>query len=649
MKNIYKILPLWAITLVSCNDFLDREPLTDVTPAEYFKTENDLATYTLTRYDENFPTHGGWNIGTFGGDNHTDNQASPSASGIWKKGEWKVPANNSNNDVSGDYSFTKIRRINYFLEQVEPKAKEGKIQGTAANINHYIGEAYFLRAYQYFIKLKSFGDYPIITKVLSDDKSVLMEASKRSPRNEVARFILSDLDKAIELLKSGVVDNKNRISKEVAKLFRSRVALYEGTWLKYHKGTAFVPGGAGWAGAKHNPSFSININSEIDFFLTQAMISAKEVADAFSLTQNNNNVSGKLFFENPYFKMFGDLNMSGYSEVLLWRRYNTTQGIIHRAPQWLRQGGSSGYTRGFVDSFVMKNGLPIYDTGSGYAGDDLLTNVKINRDERLCLFTRVPGDYISTKPAETIAEYPDLITQPEVRSVTGYDVTKGLYDDSAIQAGDSPTGCIVFRATEAYLNYIEASYEKNNSLDATALDYWKKIRKRAGIAEDPNVTIAATDLSKENDWATYSAGQLVNKTLYNIRRERRCEFIAEGMRFDDLKRWRALDQVRNYQIEGINLWTSVYRQSKYITKDKDGNDVSTLVALPQDKPNVSSRTLSVYIRPYQVIQLNNPYYDGYTWTEAHYLSPIPFDNFVQSPDVIYQNPGWPIQANGIPN
>lgn len=653
MKKIYQLLPLLAISIVSCNKFLDREPLSDVTPQEYFGTEAELATYTVTRY--NFSTHApnSWNAGTFTFDNHTDNQAAASASSIWKKDLWKVPSNNSNDDNANDYAFSKIRDINYFLQQVEPKIATGQVKGNTANINHYLGEAYFLRAHQYFDKLRTFGDFPIITEVLPDDKAVLIEAAKRKPRNEVARFILSDLDKAIALLKSGNVENKNRISKEVAQLFRSRVALYEGTWLKYHQGTAFVPGGAGWPGAAHNPSFSINITSEIDFFLTEAMNSAKEVADAHALVANNHNVGGTDFFENPYFKMFGDVDMSSYSEVLLWRQYNASLGIGHKTMAYLQEGAGTGYTRGFVDTFVMANGLPIYDAGSGYSGDAILTNVKNGRDERLQLFLRVPGDYVTTKPRTIISKYPNLVEGlNENKSVTGYEVAKGLYDNSIFTESANPTttGSIVFRATEAYLNYIEASYEKNNSLDATALDYWKQIRRRAGVAEDPNITINATDLSRENDWAVYSAGNMIDRTLYNIRRERRCEFIAEGMRYDDLKRWRALDQVRNYQIEGINFWTNTYTNDRYIKKDKDGNHIGTLlVTLPSDSPVISAQSLSVYIRPYQIVQANNEFYNGYTWTQAHYLSPIPYNNFVQAPGAIYQNPGWPIQANGTPN
>ncbi|MDU2329807.1 MAG: RagB/SusD family nutrient uptake outer membrane protein [Prevotella bivia] len=59
----------------------------------------------------------------------------------------------------------------------------------------------------------------------------------------------------------------------------------------------------------------------------------------------------------------------------------------------------------------------------------------------------------------------------------------------------------------------------------------------------------------KGDWGAYSHNQLLtDKTLYNIRRERRNELIGEGLRMDDLKRWRSLDQVKNYVIMGARYW-----------------------------------------------------------------------------------------------
>ena len=161
-------------------------------------------------------------------------------------------------------------------------------------------------------------------------------------------------------------------------------------------------------------------------------------------------------------------------------------------------------------------------------------------------------------------------------------------------------------------------------------------------------------MSKENDWGAYSAGQLVDPTLFNIRRERRNEFIGEGMRWDDLKRWRALDQVENYVIEGFNLWDEMYQDEEYA----DAATGESLLIEPggSSLANVSSRTASKYLRPYQIIVANNEVYDGYTWTKANYLTPIPAYEILLTSQMgedgnvdldsspLYQNPYWPKQA-----
>lgn len=66
-------------------------------------------------------------------------------------------------------------------------------------------------------------------------------------------------------------------------------------------------------------------------------------------------------------------------------------------------------------------------------------------------------------------------------------------------------------------------------------------------------------MSKENDLAKYKGeNEMIDVTLFNIRRERRCEFIGEGMRMDDLIRWRSLDRllVERFIPEGFNFWGS---------------------------------------------------------------------------------------------
>jgi starch-binding outer membrane protein, SusD/RagB family len=645
--------------LSSCDDYLDEAPKSYLTPEQYLTDESHLAAYSIARYGV-FPTHGNWSFGTFGIDAGTDNMASDGYDNKYVPGQYKVGQN------GGDWSFSDIYQCNYFLNKVVPRLKANTITGNIDNIKHYIGEMYMIRAYVYFTKLQALGDFPIVKTVLPDNQEILAAASKRAPRNEVARFILKDLDSAITLMKTVAPDGmKNRLSKYCALLLKSRVALYEGTWLKYFKGTAFVPNGPNWPGkAKdYNANYqysSGSIDKEIEFFLDEAIASSKEVADAFSLV-NNNKVLQQSASDavNPYFSMFSDVDLSGYSEVLLWRKYDNGLSILHNVPVYAQSGNRAvGLTRGMVEGFLMANGLPIYAAGSGYAGDDQISDVRKNRDGRLWLFLKEPGQKNVLYPSSlgthaTPVELTPaiLISDAERKYTTGYAIRKGLnYDAAQCGNGHGYTGSIVFRATEAYLNYIEAYYERFGSLDAKADDYWKRIRNRAGVDPDFNNTIAATDLSKEaaNDWGVYSAGQMVDKTLYNIRRERRCELMAEGLRFMDLKRWRALDQMiaTPYHVEGFKLWGGTI-QTWYSASDLK-YDIG-------DASNVSSPTRSQYIRPYEKTPTNLAY-NGYKWAMAHYLSPIASQHFLitskdgkdASTSPIYQNPGWSTTPNTAP-
>ena len=214
----------------------------------------------------------------------------------------------------------------------------------------------------------------------------------------------------------------------------------------------------------------------------------------------------------------------------------------------------------------------------------------------------------------------------------------------------------MFRAAEAYLNYIEASYLANGSIDAKAAAYWEALRVRAGVSPDFNLTIANTIISKEaeGDMGAYSAGEMLSDPiLYNIRRERRNELIAEGMRFFDLKRWRALDQLKSdpYIAKGFKLWGPM--QSWYV--DEETNETLLIPAGTNDSatPNVSNPDESDYLLPYRImLGGTNLVKDGYKWATAHYLEPIAIQHFIitstsgdPSNSVIYQNPGWSLQAN----
>ncbi len=649
--------------LTSCNDYLDREPEDSITPEKYFTSEADLASYTINLYRFNSFKQGSYDPDVFGDDDGTDNQAAVEYSTRWVPGQWLVPSTVTKTNYSDPWNFRQIRHCNYFLSQVLPKYQAGKILGNTANIKHYIGEIYVLRAYEYFDKLKKIGDCPIVTTALTDNEDTLVVASKRQPMNKVARFILQDLDNAISLLEETSPGGKNRISKNVAYLLRSRVALYAGTWLKYHKGTAFVPGGPGWPGNTADLGSGYNIDTEINYFLTEAMSSAKVVGDQMVgklavNTESKEGMDASFNSLNPYYTMFCDENMENYDEVIMWKAFNRELGVINNVQFLLERSGSgTGYTRGMVNSFLMRNGLPIYASGSGYDSNwekQGVTATLQNRDSRIQIFTKRDGD-VNCYDEDGSPELFDLTWVAsginQNRNTTGFSIKKYKHYNSRFTFTHDygTTGSLVFRGAEALLNYMEASYEKTGVIDATADKYWRALRSRAKVNENYSVTIAATNMSEEakGDFGAYSHGKLIDATLYNIRRERRDEFISEGMRWDDLRRWRACDQIKNYQIEGMRYWGSIYEGN---LKGKSGDNL-VRVDVSGGTGNMSDYNISgPYIRPYQISKVNNSVFDGYNFTPAYYLSPLPQSVFRQTASgdktdlntsVIYQNPGWP--------
>lgn len=645
-------LPILGAT--SCNDYLEQEPPSYLTPENFYTSEDQVQAAANKFYQDILPGHGGWDYGTYITDNNTDNQMSLYPDNKFGTGLWKV------SNTNDDWSWSNVRNVNYQLGQIVEKYKAGEISGSDNNLRQYIGELYFFRAYAYFTLLQCFGDLPIITQALPDEESVLVAADKREPCNEVARFIINNLDTAMTYMpKSGFATT--RVTYDAANLFKSRVALYEGSWLTNFAGTPFVPNGNGWPGAAKNADYkypSGSIEAEAKFFFTTAAEAAEQVAEKYkgNLSVNTGKVPQSLDDPaNPYLSIWGSTDDSKVPDVILWRQYSKSLGVRNDVEVAVQKGNiGTGFTRSLIEGYLMKDGKPIYASQYEYV-DTSLSKVRTNRDPRLSVFLKAPGDINCFKNVDdesgdhwTRIETIPAITNsnPEDGYVTGYAIRKGMTFDRALTAnGGSYNVCVVFRATEALLNYMEAEYMLTKSLSGKVLEYWENVRRAAGFtgeAVNPLTTINATDMSKETlDWGAYSAGQLLSdKVLYNIRRERRCELIAEGLRGMDLQRWRSYDQLMKTpaHTEGIHLWgTPMEKWYK------------NLVANGSSNSNVSSSSLSAYLRPHEKIKANNNFFNGLTWHMAHYLEPLPIRQFLLtasdhatiSESPLYQNPYWP--------
>lgn len=646
-----------AAVMVSCTDFLEQEPPSALTPESFYTTESQAQAVANRFYQDVLPNNGDF----YSYDNNTDVQTNRGADNRFDGARWLTGQDN------GNWAWSNVRNLNFMIDRLETNFENGTLTGSETNLRQYIGELYFFRAYEYYKMMLKFGDLPIVKEVLPDDEAILVAANHREPCNEVARSIIEDIDIAISYLAENFENRHTRISRDVAQLVKSRVALYMGSWLTNFAGTPFVPNGQGWPGAKSNAGYAYStgsIEAEAKWFLEQSVAAAEIVAEKYknTLSINNAHIPQAEGESNPYLEIWGTTDCSNKPEVLLWREYSISLGLVNGVEVTAQYNNYGGYTRSMVEGYLMADGLPHY--ASRYTYDDTtIEKVATDRDPRLYVFLKKPGDINCFKNVDDAAgthwtpiePIPAMISyEKQGLYVSGYAIRKGMtFDRSNCRwQGNSENACIVFRATEALLNYMEAQYMLTGSANSgKIMEYWKKVREAAGFvgeAQDPQLAINATDMSREaSDWGAWTAGVLLTDvTLYNIRRERRCELLSERLRDFDLKRWRSFDQLISnpVHIEGFHVWNTPM-EAWYPDAVTDGTSSA----------NMSSPELSEYYRPHEVNMVNNDFADGLTWRMAHYLDPLPLKQFLlTSPDytsadqsTLYQNPYWPT-TSGLP-
>ena len=472
MKKIVYIYALLSCGMMACSkDYLERLPESSVTPEASFKTEKDLALFTKSFYDA----------------------ALPSAEGIYNESVDNIVKTTLDDELTGKrqvpisgggWTWANLRNINYFLANCFNTVSET----TAAP---YAAEARFFRAYFYFDKLKRFGDVPWYDKVIDqNDEEQLKKA--RDPRTLVVSNILADLDYAIANLSATKSDEK--VTKWTALALKSRVALFEGTFRKYHT----------------------------EFNLTDANGLLEKAADAASKLMEGAqysvyNAAGT----DSYGALFYSVN-SLPQEVILARKFSDALQIWHNVNYYTITAsyGKPGLDKNLVDSYLMKDGTRFTDK-SNYQTMMFKEEV-LNRDPRLSQTIRTPG-YKRIGGAAVVA--PNF-----GNSVTGYQLIKFVGDVKYDNYNRSENDMPIFRYGEVLLNYAEAQNELSGPSNEV-LASLNQIRTRANM---PSVeqTFAL------NGWAMNQSGL---RTF--IRHERRIELAGEGLRYFDILRWKIGEQV----------------------------------------------------------------------------------------------------------
>ncbi|MGL5317280.1 MAG: RagB/SusD family nutrient uptake outer membrane protein [Bacteroidales bacterium] len=505
----YKINKYWVpvalcMTLMgnySCSDFLDREPLDSFTDINYWSSESNVRTYAWMFYDEFLGYGNGTGTSSefyFQSGGATMNISDDLCNNVFTQYDATAASTNSN----WKNYYEKIRRANLMLERV------GSVPNmTEEQLNHWTGVAKFFRAFSYFRLVQRFGDVPYFDKTLVEtDRPSIFQP--RMSRNDVMDKVMADLDDAYN--KTLLSDQVNTVNKNVVAALASRVALYEGTYRKYH-----------------------NLGDP-KAYLEKAKSYAGAVIDSKLFTLNSD-----------YKSVYNSVELKSSKEMLLYKDYQPSI-LMHSIQSYTNTSTViNGMTKAAIESYACTDGLPVKQS-SNYKGDATMENVLMNRDKRLTAAVAPKWAYAGKEDGGLSANTGYRIVLFNNPALTGSQVTTN---------GQNHTDSPVFGYAEVLLNYAEAVAELGQMSQAELDKSVNLLRDRAGIARltyvSPNaIQAGGVDIiDPARTSAIETKTGVVSPLIWEIRRERRAELMTwTFIRYYDLMRWKKglyLDMTEN--------------------------------------------------------------------------------------------------------
>ncbi|MDR1153467.1 MAG: RagB/SusD family nutrient uptake outer membrane protein [Bacteroidales bacterium] len=644
-----------GLAFTSCNDsFMQQDPMQELAEGSFLVNEGDLPLYLNQLYDSYIDGHGrGFAydaqppLGTRGSyiiyaDMATDNAVAftNTTGNIDSRlnGTFVTPTDGT----STGWEWKKLRAVNYFLHHYREAA--GSVVDPA-KLNRWAAEAFFFKAMDYYRKLYIFGEVPWYTLDMNIDSEGLY--APRTPRVALVDSIMWCIDYAVQNLPETGKSN-DRLNRDMANFLKARFCLFEGTFRKYHT--------------------ELGLQGTAGRFLEAAEKACEAVMASsrqYELYQTGS---------DPYWYMFR-LNRTpeadGNREAILARTYDGLK-LGHGTSRYfnMNRGNaagrySKGATRGLVDEYLCMDGRPIYTGGTegayavnplfkGYDGDDW--RELDNRDPRLKQTVVKPGEYITVFDRETglISQAANGLKYPEITcncptanqtptggpTVTGYMLIKHWTPDVADNGTTtmSKQTALVFRYGEILLILAEAKAElgtiTNSDLDRTV----NRLRQRAGFdfTAYPGSRLTLQNIPADPRLDQIYAERLhypVSPLLREIRRERRVEMAMEGLRREDLVRWKAgkLMEVpmrgmkftaeKQKLYDGTNTGKAKNAPKAILNDDVFVDSEGFIIGYPKS-PEISNGTLK--------------------WEDRYYYWPIPLRELKLNANLT-QSPGWTAQ------
>lgn len=358
-------------------------------------------------------------------------------------------------------------------------------------------ECRFIRAVLYFRLVNLYGNVPFF---MEDPTLEYASHLSRTPKAEVIKAIAEDLEDCIADLPNAdklPATERGRITQGAAAMLRARIALMDSDWATV----------ASWCQRIMDGEFG-----HYELFPTYA-----------GVFQEENEYNQEVILDYGYapgIRTWGEIN--NMKPPTLRSTYVT----------WTP-------TQSLVDSYLTLGGYTITESGTDYKP----TRPYENRDPRMDatiirdkseLYDPFDGKThtIYINPASKKTDDNVGIGTGLYKTVTGYYTRKWFSPIPDNTGYSSGLNIIMMRYADVLLMMAEAK----NELGQMTADVWnntiKPIRKRAGFTAAKALDMPAGDLRQV------------------IRNERRCELALEGLRWWDIKRWKAGSEYLDGPVKG---------------------------------------------------------------------------------------------------
>ncbi|NDV83664.1 RagB/SusD family nutrient uptake outer membrane protein [Bacteroides sp. 51] len=487
----------------------------------------------------------------------------------------------TNNIPAEDKNYTTLYTRIYYTNLLLDRAQSF---GDQAAIAIPVAEAKFFRAYLHFELVQMYGNAILLTKPLDLSSGELY--GERDDRGVVVDQMVKDLQEAADALPE-TASEAGRLTKYAALGMLSRVALFEGTWQKFHTGGRDATTNT----ARSTELLTIAKNA------AGSVISGGKHQIFYHATLDTASYRYMFILEDAGQCNPANLTKKDNTEYILSRRHRDGDNLGTNITHGM-QGNVCYITRKMANLYLCSDGLPIGKSPlfSGYVG---VTDEFKNRDMRMhTTLLKHDQKYWNNdgkwRTTWTDVDFDNCLVA-NVRSASGYQNNKWAVERQVadyFESMDYP----VIRYAEVLLNYAEAAYELSGTITDSDLDIsLNQVRQRVNknMPKLSNAFVSANGLSMREE----------------IRRERTVELFLEGFRIDDLKRWATAGTEMPQDQLGVKI-TGTWFETNWSAQSRQLNNEGCIIL-----------------------------YSDRTWSDKLYLYPLPSDQLQLNPQ-LGQNPGW---------